>query len=252
MDPILEVVERSNQRGERTLSVVDLIEAGTLESPLVAWLVERVRVGASWVVGARPGGAGKTTIMSALLAMLPPLAKGRSIRLAEDGTGWERSMPGDCVVAFEIGTADLESYIWGKDVVRFAALARKRVRVVTNLHADTVEEARGQIVEQCGAKERDFDALGLFLPIHIEPGASKRDMKRTVPEVMLHDGKAWRAFSGKAAAAAMAVDAGDGVKGSAGKRLRATAAFLEDCRERGLRLVEDVRRAWLEHLAGSR
>jgi hypothetical protein len=232
VDPILEMVERSNQRGKRTLSVVDLIEAGTLDVALAAWLVERVRGGASYLVGARPGAAGKTTIMSALLAMLPPLAKGRAIRLADRGTGWERSAPGDCVVAFEIGHADLESYIWGKDVVHFAALARKGVQVVTNLHADTVEEARGQIVEQCGAKEVDFEAIGLFVPIHtkVARGASKRDMTRTVPEVMVHEGAGWRAFTAKEAEEALA----GGADGGAGARLRATAAFLEDCRERGV------------------
>ena len=113
MDPILEIVERSNQRSERMLSVVDLIEARTLEAPFAAWLIGRIRDGASWLVGARPGGAGKTTVMSALLAMLPPLAPGRAIRLAVRGTGWERSVAGDCVVAFEIGSGPYEAYIWG-------------------------------------------------------------------------------------------------------------------------------------------
>ena len=37
------------------LSVVDLIEAETLDLAQAAWLVNRIRLGSSWLVGARPG-----------------------------------------------------------------------------------------------------------------------------------------------------------------------------------------------------
>jgi len=57
MDSVITVVNRSNQRGGRMLSVVDLIEAGTLTLGQAAWLVDRVRSGDSFLVGARPGGA---------------------------------------------------------------------------------------------------------------------------------------------------------------------------------------------------
>ena len=50
------------------LSVVDLLEAGTLSPAQAAWLLRRILRGSSWLVGAGPGGAGKTTVMSALLA----------------------------------------------------------------------------------------------------------------------------------------------------------------------------------------
>jgi type IV secretory pathway ATPase VirB11/archaellum biosynthesis ATPase len=53
------------------LSLVDLIEAGTLDLPLAAYLAAAMRAGASLMVGARPGGAGKTVVMCALLNFLP-------------------------------------------------------------------------------------------------------------------------------------------------------------------------------------
>lgn len=174
MDPVLETVARSNQRGGRMLSVVDLIEAGTLTVAQSAWLLARIEEGASWMVGARPGGAGKTTVMSALLAMLPA---GEPVRLTNPGTGWEQSRPGECVVAYEISPGYYDAYVWGPDVARLAALAAAGCRVVTNLHADTLEEARAQIVEENGAAADHFAALDIFIPLVVTGrwrGASRR------------------------------------------------------------------------------
>jgi hypothetical protein len=47
------------------LSLVDLIEAGTVDLPLAAYPAAAMR-SASLLVGARPGDAGKTAVMCAL------------------------------------------------------------------------------------------------------------------------------------------------------------------------------------------
>ncbi|MCK5526789.1 MAG: hypothetical protein KAJ05_06545, partial [Candidatus Latescibacteria bacterium] len=67
----IRVLDDCNQRGGRMLSLVDLITAGTVDLPLAAYLSAAMRSGASLLVGARPGGAGKTTVMCALLNFLP-------------------------------------------------------------------------------------------------------------------------------------------------------------------------------------
>ena len=54
-------IDRCNQRGGRMLSVVDLIEAETLSAELAAYCLAAVGQGASFMVGALPGGAGKTS-----------------------------------------------------------------------------------------------------------------------------------------------------------------------------------------------
>ena len=54
------------------LSVIDLIKAGTLNIAQAAWLALRILDGDSFLIGARPGAAGKTTVMGALLGLLPP------------------------------------------------------------------------------------------------------------------------------------------------------------------------------------
>ena len=65
-------LERCNQRVGRMLSVADLIDADALSLPLAAAVTARIAGGASFMVGANPGGAGKTTVLCALLNFVPP------------------------------------------------------------------------------------------------------------------------------------------------------------------------------------
>lgn len=53
------------------LSVVDLLDAGTLDLRLAAYLMRVIGRGASILACAGPGGTGKTTLMAALLFFLP-------------------------------------------------------------------------------------------------------------------------------------------------------------------------------------
>ena len=163
----LEVANRSNQRGGRMLSVVDLMEAGTLSLSQTAWLLARILQGSSWLVGARPGGAGKTTVMSALLAMVP---KDTPVWLTNRSSGWQKCRAGDTLVSYELSPGFYDAYVWGEDVRHFARLGAGGCRVVSNLHADSLDEARAQIVGQCGASERDFDGFRIFLPVTFSGG----------------------------------------------------------------------------------
>ena len=57
---ILEDLCRSKQGGH-SLSLMDLLEGQTLDLELSAWLISHVSQGASYIIGAGPGGVGKTT-----------------------------------------------------------------------------------------------------------------------------------------------------------------------------------------------
>jgi len=226
MDPVLQVVERSNQRGGRMLSVIDLIEAGTLTREQVCRLLARIEQGSSWLVGAKPGGAGKTAVTSALLAMLPA---GETVRLTNPGTGWEDSRPGECVVAYEIGRGAYDAYISDEDVARMAALGRNGCRIVTNLHADTLEQARDQVVNDHGVPEEDFNAFDMFLPVSVEGGPLST--KRTVKRIHRFENGEWRAL-----------DAGGRAPSD---REAALGEFLDKCVADGLRTIGDVRTVYL-------
>ena len=225
-DDVLRVVNRSNQRGGRMLSVVDLITAGTFTLELAAWLVERIEQGSSWLVGANPGGAGKTAVMGALLVMLP---RGEAVRITSGGSGWQSAGAGECVVTYEISPAFYEAYIWGEECRRFARLGLNGTRIVANLHADTDGEARSQLLRDNGLTEQEADAFDLFVPIRMERSLS--GVKRVVEQVHLFGGE-----NGEV------VGRSPGLSG----RAQEIAQFLEKCRDRKILRIEELRREWLD------
>ncbi len=230
-DQVLYYVNRSNQRGGRMLSVIDLLLAGTFDNLLLCRVLERIANGSSWMVGAQAGGAGKTTVMSALLAMLPA---GEPVALAAQDEPWRTAAPGTCVVAYEISPGAYDGYIWDEALRAYVALGRRGCRLVTNLHADTLEEARGQIVEENRVPLDQFDGLGMFIPVVLE--RTPAGLTRRVREVYyIRNGR------GESLGHAVLLS----------PCARAMDGFIEDCLRAGLRTVESVRRAWLEFLSKS-
>jgi hypothetical protein len=192
-------IEGCNQRGRRMLSLVDLLEAGTVDLSLAAYLAAAMRSGASLLVGARPGGAGKSTVMCALINFLPD---DTVIRLPQDGViqqaggpavrrgamGHRSPVPGStCYLAHEIGAGHYYAYIWGEEVRAFFRLAAQGHIVVTNLHADTLDETRRQICHQNGVAPSHLDAVALkvFLRMRRARGWS---IQRRVSHVYESDG----------------------------------------------------------------
>jgi len=167
-------IDRCNQRGGRMFSIVDLVEAGTLDKDLAAFLLWKAAAGASFVVGARPGGAGKTTVMGALIGLVP---LGVEALAATDeqviDQGLSQSEPKRCFICHEIGRGSWYAYLWGRAVRRLFELPRLGHIVATNLHADTLEEAHAQICRDCGAKEEDFGSSALYLFLRVR-GARRR------------------------------------------------------------------------------
>jgi hypothetical protein len=233
------------------LSVVDLIDAETITVAQAAVLTARVEAGDSVLVGASPGGAGKTAIMGALLTMLPP---GESLHVTHTGNGfglgergrakaWREAADGDCVVAYEISPASYEAYIWGGDLREFLERGLAGARLFANLHADTLEEARDQIVTDNGATLAAFDAFDVFVPITVAGGLGRRS--RVVERIdYRHPGSSPR---GGAAA-----DAGGwshvGRSPRLSRRAAEIAPFLENLADDDVRRIEDVRRRWLAFL----
>jgi hypothetical protein len=163
----LEEIERLNQRGGRTLSFVDLIEAGTVSSALAGELAACVESGASILTAARRGGAGKSTLLADLLACLPP---GERIVTTPDIDAVEAAVEEaakappaapTCFLAHEIGSGPWYAYLWGRSAAGFFALARGRARIATCLHADELDELHG-ILESQGVDPEDVRSIGLL------------------------------------------------------------------------------------------
>lgn len=240
-DGVIEVVNGSNQRGGRMLSVVDLIDADTLTLEQAAVLTGRIEAGSSMLVGANPGGAGKTAVMGALLTMLPA---GEPVYVTHTGRGfafggagrserWRNAGPGDCLVAYEISPASYEAYIWGRDLRLFLDRGLAGARLFANLHADSLEEARDQIVGDNGATPAEFGAFDTFVPITVTGGFAR--LSRVVERIDCREEDGWSRLGRTPS-----------LSGRAGE----IAAFLEGLVADGTRRIEEVRRRWLRFVGG--
>ncbi|MCX7806216.1 MAG: hypothetical protein N3A38_13645 [Planctomycetota bacterium] len=161
-------IERCNQRGGRMLSIVDLMRAGTVDSYLAAYLFSLISAGHSFLVGCVPGGGGKTTVMGALLNLVPPdveLYPADGVEAMEDAA--RNPAPRRCMICHEIGPGGYYAYLWGAEARAFFSLTGTGHMIATNLHADTIGQCREQLCGALGIPAPDFDrvALKIFLAV---------------------------------------------------------------------------------------
>jgi len=140
------------------LSVVDLIEAGTLDVPTAAYLLTAVAGGASFLTAAGPGGVGKSTLIASLLSFLPPDERIETVTdpsLAVEGGR-------RCFLCHEIGAGHWYGYLWGESAAAYFAL-HSRGRIAATIHAETVEEIKEQVLgPSIGAAPQDLAAIDLL------------------------------------------------------------------------------------------
>ena len=176
-------IDHCNQRGGRMLSIVDLLDAGTMSMDLAAYLLAAIRSGASFMVGALPGGAGKTTIMGALLNFVPPdVSLYTADGLAAIAEGLALTVPRRCYICHEIRAANLYAYLWNEKLRAYFQLARKGHMLATNLHADTYQEARDQVCIENRVPHEDLLKMNLAVFIDTKGG------NRKIAEVWESDG----------------------------------------------------------------
>lgn len=182
-------IQGLNQRGGRMLSIVDLIERGTIDIDIAAFLLSKIHGGASFLCCALQGGVGKTTLMGALLGLLPPGERIETVASAGDvgalgqNTSAERKK---CLVVHEIGPGSWHGYLWGKPVLEYLALKDAATRIVSNIHADTLDEVEGQI-RSFGGSRADLLAFDIVLFISLGKERVAGEQKRIVQDVMVAD-----------------------------------------------------------------
>lgn len=173
----LQQIEDLNQRGGRTLSIVDLIEANTLSLDMAAYLLHKVSNGASFLTAARPGGAGKTTLLACLLSFLRPGTRIVTVSSPEViSAAPAKTDPANplCFLAHEIGAGHYYGYIWGQDVLRFLALKQAGHIVASCLHADTLAELSSILIEGLDVPEGVVARVDLLLFMHVAAGYRRR------------------------------------------------------------------------------
>jgi len=213
-----EELNRCNQRGGRMLSIFDLLAAKTLRPDLAAYLMARISKGASFMVGAVPGGAGKTTVMCALLNFVPadiPLvpATPESVYGAADETASQSA----CYVCHEIGSGAYYAYLWSDVLRTYCGLPERRHMLATNLHADDLEQARDQV---CGTNDVQANHFNKFeLLIFLRVKGSYFDARRWIDQVYSSDGSSEHE---------LIFTAGDGLKKG---RCKGDPQYVTACRE---------------------
>lgn len=164
-------IARCNQRGGRMLSVVDLVETGTMSRDMAAYSLAAIGGGASFMVGAVPGGAGKTTVMGALLNFVPadvplrPADGERALTRAGQTEGGRA-----CYICHEIGAGPYYAYLWDALLRRYFRLPAAGHMLATNLHADTLQQAQAQICDDNGVPLAEFRRVNLFYGLRVGNG----------------------------------------------------------------------------------
>lgn len=147
------------------LSIVEIMQAGTLPPRLAAafWLgMER---GASFVFAAEPPGAGKTALLTALLPFAPADA------LAYFTRGWGETFdlpPRRDELPFYLlvneMSDDLPVYSWGPYVVRVFELVAEGYSLGTTMHAESAEEVADLLLDQ-GVPPEHLARLTFVVPM---------------------------------------------------------------------------------------
>lgn len=182
LDSNLKEINTLIQRGERMLSLVDLIKRNTLSLGLAAYFINGMRNGASVLIGARPGRAGKTTMMGALLGIIPSsdrIIAVKYVGLTKGLTPGTQKSPKTYVI-HEISNHG-PTYLWGPAVVEVTRLVGPHTRLASNLHEDNIAGVKATF-RRCGSEE----AMNVFdLIIFIQ--YASRDAHRAVGEVWEFD-----------------------------------------------------------------
>jgi len=187
-DPVIRELEKMNQRGGRSLSLVDLIKAGTVSPELSSQLAARVKKGISIASGAQIGGTGKTTLLASLLAFTPPdtdiiTVSGEGPVGPRDprdpGTSHsdpDKSSRATIYLCHEVSPGHFYSYLWGRSLYRYFRLwDRDKRHLAFTIHADTPEEMTAQIINgETGLKKSDFLALDMLIFIRAISGYGRR------------------------------------------------------------------------------
>lgn len=157
------------------LSITEIVAAGTMPPRIAAMLWLAVERGASIVLAADPPGAGKTTILTALLAFARPDAAVYFTR----GWGETFRLPprdGDAPVYMLINEISdhLPVYSWGPYVQRAFELMDQGYSLASTMHADTVEGVIEQLTDENDVEPRLIGNLTFVVPLYVGVANSRR------------------------------------------------------------------------------
>jgi len=159
------------------LSITEIMQAETMTPRVAALLWLAMERGASMVLAADPPGAGKTTILTALLAFTKPEASVYFTR----GWGETFRLPppprnGDAPTYLMINEISdhLPVYSWGPYVQRAFELMTEGYSLLSTMHADTVEGVIEQLTDENDVPPSHVGHLSFVVPLFVGVRDGKR------------------------------------------------------------------------------
>jgi hypothetical protein len=165
------------------MSITQILRAGTMPVRVAAILSLAMERGAPMILAAEPPGAGKTTILTSLLAFAPPEASvyftrgwGETFSLPKRAAG----DPPTYILVNEISD-HLPVYSWGPYVQREFELAGDGYSLMSTMHSETVDGVIAQLTEECDVPAANIGHVALIVPMFVGMNAGRH--VRRVSEV---------------------------------------------------------------------
>ena len=149
-------------------TILDIIRNGTLSAEMAATLWAAVDQRWSFVVTAIPRFAGKSTVMNAMLSLLPSQVPVHHLSGDEEEMGRlkEEAPTGrGYLVVGEFSQAPVPTYIWGPPVRRVFDTLTAGYSLATALHAPTLQETFDVICQGNGVTDEQASSIRLVLYI---------------------------------------------------------------------------------------
>ncbi len=148
------------------VTILELVRNGTLSAEIAATLWAAVEERRSILVVAIPRFAGKSTVMRALLSLLPadvPVHQlsGDEAQMAE----LKQAATGGYLVVGEFSQAPVPGYIWGEPVRRVFDTMSAGYSLATALHAPGVHDAIAAVCEGNGVSDEAASRFDLVVYI---------------------------------------------------------------------------------------
>ncbi|HLB22755.1 MAG TPA: hypothetical protein VJP07_01550 [Dehalococcoidia bacterium] len=153
----------------QALSITQIMRAGTFPPRIGAILWLAMECGRSLILAADPPGAGKTTILTAMLAFAKPEA---SVYFTQ---GWGETFPlpaqtpedPPLYILINEMSDHLPVYSWGPYVRKTFELAADGYSFASTMHADTVDGVIEQLRDECDVPETLLGHLAFVVPMFV-------------------------------------------------------------------------------------
>jgi hypothetical protein len=168
------------------MSIIELIEAGNMDSRLAAMFWVAMEKGASLIIAADPPSSGKTTTLSALMSFTHP----DTFVYFTQGEGEQFLLPPvaeahHTYILVNEMSDHIPVYTWDDNARRVFELLAEGYRLGTTMHDETVSGVLGQLEGQLAIPRSHVSHLTFVVPMYIGRGTTGGIVRRVQEVSML-------------------------------------------------------------------